>query len=138
MNAWLFLTICLGCVNSQSIPGSISDSNLMVAIRIAETLPAIDVAGGISKEELTQATVLEVLVATPRSDLRLKVAGFLLSSVVNDSLNQAISLDENFTVEQKAIIRSAPSGSVIYLEDIKAKDRNGILHRVPSKAILVK
>jgi hypothetical protein len=62
------------------------------------------------------------------SDVSFKVVGFLLTMAGNDSLIEAYSKDEYFTVEQKLILRAAPNGSHLYLEEVRVHGPTGGIH----------
>jgi hypothetical protein len=135
--AWAFFVIAAsGTCHGQSNPDP-QVGEVRLAIRTGDSLVTISKEMKIDKGEIANAIGIEARILGMDPDMSLTVAGFMLSSVVNDSLIEAVSMDKNFTVEQKTILSTAPKGSHLYLERIRVMGPGGVVHTVGSEVLVV-
>ena len=137
--AWIFLLASSApCAYGQAASDSLRGTELSIALRIGDSLRTLDNLTIFSKEQLSRATGLEVVVGGANRDLSFKVVEFKLSSVVGDSFIEAASSGQSFTDEQKRFIRAAPSDAKIYLENILVVDSLGSIFRMPASVLIVR
>ncbi|MBP6392445.1 MAG: hypothetical protein KA175_16155 [Flavobacteriales bacterium] len=137
--AWVFFfASSVSCVHGQIAPESLRGTELSMAIRIGDALRALGHPAIFSKEELSRARGLEVIVASDNRDLSFEVVEFTLSSLVGDSFMEAVSHDRYFTDEQRRFFHTVPSDTKIYFENIRVVDSRGSINFMPAGVVIVK
>lgn len=93
--------------------------------------------GDIPKHVLLAQKGVEAVLPNFDFDLSFDVVGFTLSTTINGYSKEATSNSALFTANQKDLIKQAPRGTKIYIEDIKAKGPDGTLRALPPMAFRI-
>ncbi len=123
---------------SLALASSSQTGEVHIALQLPESTILLVDSVVVDAQDLNQATGLTVTLDHPTSGTHMEVVGFKLSVVVKDVLMEAAADDGELTGQQRVIIGKVPSRSTLYLENIRVRGGDGVIHACPSKAIRVK
>ncbi|MDF1547937.1 MAG: GldM family protein [Bacteroidales bacterium] len=92
----------------------------------------------LSKSELIAANGVEVMLQNFDFDLKFEVIGFNLAAAYNGIAEDARCIGNVFSEQQIELIQKVPSGTKIYIEEIKAKGPDGAIRSLPPIIINIK
>lgn len=88
--------------------------------------------GIVSREELAQADILQVVLENFDFDLSFRVTGFSITLTGKGrDATEVISDSNRVTAEMKSLIRGSRSGDIIYVEKIRASGPDGTVRTLP-------
>jgi hypothetical protein len=94
--------------------------------------------GVVTKAELNAQAGVKADLENFDFDMKFNVVSFKVSATIKGFTQDATSNSAAFTAPQKQIISQVPSGSKIYIEDIKAKGPDGSIRSLGTIAFKIK